>query len=70
MDYSQNSSEINTAIINELKELGLELKEQEAQSDNAYYQAGLEVAKQLIVKRLKKISISLIHEAAERVNRD
>ena len=71
MDYSQNSLETNTAIINELKELGLELKEQEKQSDNVYYQAGLEVSKQLVVKRLKRIASVLIHDSTDRwVNKD
>lgn len=70
-DYVENSLETNTAIINELKELGLELKEQEKQSDNVYYQAGLEVAKQLVVKRLKRIASALIHDSADKwVNKD
>lgn len=68
IDRNHYSDETNIAVINELKELGLELKAQEARSDNTYYQAGLEVAKQLVVKRLKAISVSLLHEAAERVN--
>ena len=71
MDYSQNSLETNTAIINELKDLGLEIKEQESQSDSVYYQAGLEVAKQLVVKRLKRIASVLIHDSADKwVNKD
>lgn len=70
IDRSNYSTETNIAVINELKELGLELKAQESQCNNEFYQAGLEVAKQLIVKRLKSISLDLIHEAANRVNKD
>ena len=71
MNYSENSLETNTAIINELKELGIELKKQENESDNVYYQAGLEVAKQLVVKRLKRIASALIHDSADKwVNND
>lgn len=67
MDHINNSIETNTAIINELKELGLELKEQEKQSDNVYYRAGLEVGKQLVVKHLKKIMGELVHESADKL---
>ena len=70
MKYSENSNEVNTAIIKELTELGLELKAQEKQCNNEFYLAGLEVAKQLIVKRLKAMSVDLIHQAAEGVKKD